>query len=63
MLDLLGNLEGPEEADTPEDGHAEGRHNLLGDEDELQDAGDHHEEVEPVEQGHHVTLQERVGQE
>ncbi len=30
MLDLLGDLEGPEEPDTPEDGHAEGRHDLLG---------------------------------
>jgi hypothetical protein len=28
--DLLGDLEGPEEPDTPEDGHAEGRNDLLG---------------------------------
>jgi hypothetical protein len=55
-MNLLGDLEGPEQADTPEDGHAQGRHDLLGHQHELQDTRDHHEKVKPVEQGHHVAL-------
>ncbi len=60
---MLGDFIWPKEPDTPENGHAEGRHDLLGHKDELQDTGDHHEEVESVEQGHHVTLQGIIGQE
>ncbi len=35
----------------------------MGYKDELQDTRDHHEEVEPVKQGHHVTLQRIIDQE
>ena len=41
------NFESSEETDTPEDGEADGWHDLLAHEDELRDGADHHNEVKP----------------
>ena len=44
---LPGNFKCSEETDTPEDGEADGWHDLLAHEDELRDGADHHYEVKP----------------
>jgi hypothetical protein len=49
-------LEGPEQANAAEDGHAQRRHHVGHGEHHLQDRGDHHEEVEPVEQRDEVEV-------
>ncbi len=53
---LPGDLESSEESDTSEDGESERGHHVVADQDQLQDAADHHEAVEAVEQTDKVAL-------
>ena len=52
-----GDLEGPEQANASQDGEAERLHHLDVGEDELEEGGVHHEEVEAVEEADEVALQ------
>ena len=54
---LLCNFESSEETDTSEHGETDGRNELVLDEEILPDGAEDHEEVESVEEGHHVAAE------
>ena len=55
-MDLLSNLECPEQPDAPEHRHSHGRHVFQVHHHKLDDGRCHHEEVEFIEEGSHVGL-------
>ena len=57
MTHSPGDLEGPEQSDASEHGEPKRGHDVLVGEDELEEGGVHHEEVEPVEEADEVALQ------
>lgn len=54
LWDSLCDFEDPQQPDAPEDGEAQWSYGAGREHDHLQDAAEHHEEVEAVEEGHEV---------